>query len=322
VQSELGELRAELCSAKKDLSAVQTGLSAVQSELGADIRTVKSSIQRGLENVQTELSAAGNAAVLELVQANIMTKTGTKASAAEATKFFYYSQAPNDVWTPNAIDNRRKFISEAEILIQEHQVETRRNLLVGSTGDGKRASRWLLEELMSIYFDSSDEVKIYWGKEYTYRHLGSIIYDGRTDAVIGSTGTNAGGLCWESESLTDRLSLEILEQLGAEMASELGILDFNFGYKTEYFPGIATNGVGFVFTMAKRIKDHYEWYHSNLITDASTAARMIGGCFAVANEVLRKTTSILYGRNKRATFSGSIGTPGEGVDEDDAIELI
>eukprot|EP00981_Chlorochromonas_danica_P002882 scaffold575_cov170-Ochromonas_danica.AAC.2 len=88
-----------------------------------------------------------------------------------------------------------------------------------------------------------------------------------------------------------------------------------FDIKPRKYAAVLTNGVSFLFVMATLINGVYSWTHSLLVTSAAAAARMIEGCFAIADEVLRLLLSASSTEAARSahTSTSSSCAPGRGT---------
>ena len=129
----------------------------------------------------------------------------------------------------------------------------------------------------------------------TNRHMESIIYSGKTAAVIKSTEYDIAALCWEIKSqLIDFEGGGKIAQTAAKMAGELEAMFDSFDFKPPRYAAVLTNnGVAFIFVMATLVHGKYSWRHSPSVTDAETAAKMIEGSFAVAAELLQLFNAFL-----------------------------
>ena len=151
-------------------------------------------------------------------------------------------------------------------------------------------SKELLQQLINLYFPDNN-VEVIPERPYsckiTNRLADSIVFIGKTDAVIKSTECDFAVLCWEIKNQLNSLGRGEIAQTAAEISGELEAMFHRFNVKPRRYAGVLTNGRHFVFTMATIVNGMYSWRHSRLIDDAANAAAMMEGCFAIAVEVLQ-----------------------------------
>eukprot|EP01039_Chlorochromonas_danica_P011190 gene11190-12478_t len=224
-------------------------------------------------------------------------KDGSKASVGDYNRFFSFSIFPAEGWLANNAVARPAFRTSACPLIAAHQLAMKGKLgkgLAREVEDVQPESKALLQQLMDLYF-AGEQVRLISERPYsckvTNRALESVVYSGKTDAVIKSSEYDVAVLCWEVKN--QRIDLRDggeIAQTAAEVSGELENMLNRFDIKPRKYAAVLTNGVSFLFVMATLINGVYSWTHSLLVTSAAAAARMIEGCFAIADEVLRLLT--------------------------------
>jgi hypothetical protein len=233
--------------------------------------------------------------VVELVERKTAQKNGSQASVGEFNRFFSFSIFPAETWLTAPANTA--FRNSARDLIRAHQsaMKIKRDAgLVKEVEHVQGESKELLQQLMNLYFHGQ-HVEIIPERPYscqiTNRALESIRYSGKTDAVIKSTEYDIAALCWEIKNqLIDLRGGGEIAQTAAEVAGELEAMLNRFDIKPPRYAAVLTNGVAFLFIMATLVNGVYSWTHSPLVTNASSAAAMIEGCFAVAAEMLQLFT--------------------------------
>ncbi len=233
--------------------------------------------------------------VAELVERKTVKKDGSQASVGEFNRFFSFSIFPAEMWLTSPPNTA--FRNSACDLIHSHQstMKNKRDTgLVKEVEHVQGDSKELLQQLMNVYFVGK-HVQLIPERPYsckvTNRSLESIRYSGKTDAVIKSSEYDIAALCWEIKNqLIDLRGGGEIAQTAAEVAGELEAMSNRFGIKPRRYAAVLTNGVAFLFVMARLINGIYSWTHSPLVTNAASAAAMIEGCFAVADEVLQLLT--------------------------------
>lgn len=248
----------------------------------------------GLGDIKCELRAL-TSTVQTLADGKFTVKRGSNATDSDAKKFFSFVNFAPEYWISTTDRRDHRFYRVAEQLIRDHQSLMRCKL---SAGDKKEVydvqpeSKQLLQDLLKEYFsDEIDNFVVDPESEYYAdvfdESLRRTRFIGKTDAVVKNK-RGAGILCWEVKNQEINVSKgAVLAQLGSSVAGVLRYLDL-YKFKPEMLPGVATNGVAFAFIMAEYYQGVYIYRSSDQITDAGTAAEMIGGCFFHAWELLKR----------------------------------
>jgi hypothetical protein len=230
-----------------------------------------------------------------MVERKTAKKDGSQASVREFNRFFCFSSSPAEAWL--TVPANEVFRNSARDLIRAHQSAMAIKRDAGFVKEVEHVqgdSKELLQQLMDLYFPG-EHVELIPQRPYsckvTNRSLESIIYNGKTDAVIKSAECDIAVLCWEIKSqLINLLGGGEIAQTAAEVSGELDSMFYRFDIKPRRYAAVLTNGVAFLFVMATLVNGVYSWRHSGVITNAANAAAMIEGCFAVAAEVLQLST--------------------------------
>ena len=142
--------------------------------------------------------------VVDMVEQKTAKKDGSQASVGEFKRFFSFSKFPAATWLTAPVNTA--FRHSASDLIRSHQLAMKNKRDTGFVKEVEHVqgeSKSLLQQLMDLYFPDQ-YVEIIPERTYscriTNRHLESIIYSGKTAAVIKSNVYDIAALCWEIKS--------------------------------------------------------------------------------------------------------------------------